>query len=161
MPASDVPAPRGPQPEIVLALGEIPERRGSFAFFSNIVQKGSWTLPTNYRVFSAFGNVELDLASVRLGPASHIEIMAIMGNVEIRVPPGIRIECEVEPFMGNFEVKGNVLSTSSPDAPYVRITGSAYMSSIEVKVVDPNAPGVLDRLYAKWASRGSSDPNAG
>ena len=127
----------------------------------NVERKGAWTLPTQFRVFALLGNVELDLASVRLGPGtSHIEVISILGNVEIRVPPGIRLECEGEPFMGNFELKGNAESTLSPDAPLVRITASAYLASVEIKVVDPNAPSFFQKLRTRL-SRVGAGPNAG
>jgi hypothetical protein len=69
------------------------------------------------------------------------------------VPPDLRIECEVEPVIGSFEVAREAESTRSPDAPLVRITGTAFMGSVEVKVIDPNAPSWFEKLRARW-SRG-------
>jgi len=72
-----------------------------------------------------------------------------MANVEIIVPPDLRVESEVDAVLGSAEVQRQIASTTSPDAPTVRITGSAFLGSIEIKVVDPNAPGLMERLRRK------------
>jgi len=72
-----------------------------------------------------------------------------MGNITVLVPPGLRVECDVDTFLASCDVQRRAASTASPDAPLVRITGTAFMSSVEVKVVDPNAPGWVDRLLGR------------
>jgi hypothetical protein len=74
-----------------------------------------------------------------------------MANVTVLVPPELRIECEVEPVIGSFEVQREAESTKSPDAPVVRITGTAFMGSVEVKVIYPNAPSWFEKLRARWS----------
>jgi len=49
-----------------------------------------------------------------------------MGGVTALEPPELRIECDVDPVIGSFEVAREVESTRSPDAPLVRITGTAF-----------------------------------
>lgn len=145
MSSSDLPVPQalGHQP---VAPDAIQESRGTFACLGSIVRNGAWDLPRRFRALSVLGNLELDLTSVRLGPVSLIEVRAVLGNIEIRVPPNVRLECEGDPFLGSFEVHRAIPSTTSPDAPLVRITAAAYLSSIEVTVVDPNARGVMAKL---------------
>jgi hypothetical protein len=43
-------------------------------------------------------------------------------------------------------VRRKIANATSPDAPLVRITGSTLLGSIEIKVVDPNAPSLLDKI---------------
>ena len=93
------------------------------------------------------GNIELDLTSARVGPGeSHIEIRCLWGNVEIIVPHEIRVEVEGHPLMGYLRVKRQVPSTTSPDAPLLRVTGSAVMGGVTIHIVDPNAPGWLEKI---------------
>ena len=100
------------------------------------------------------GNVELDLSNVRLGAGeSHIEVRCIFGNVEITVPPGIRLEVEGHPLVGTFEVTRSAQSTSAAEAPLLRVTGSAHLGAVTVNVVDPNAPGWIERLRAKLSPK--------
>ena len=129
----------------------IPERKGTLAFVSNVERHGDWILPRHYRALSVMGNLELDLTRARLGAGmSEIEIVCIMGAVTILVPPDIRLDCDAIPVIGNLEVRRNVDSTTSADAPLVQIRGTAFMGSIEVKVVDPDAPNWAKRLRARW-----------
>jgi hypothetical protein len=140
---------------VVVSAELIPQHRGAVSFLSHVKRGGDWILPRVFRAVAVMGNVELDLSCVRIGAGtSQIEILAVMGSVTILVPPDLRVECEGDPLVGSFEVKREIASASSPDAPLVRITGTAFMSSVEVKVVDPNAPGWFERLRARWSKKG-------
>jgi hypothetical protein len=134
----------------VIALDAVPERRGVFAFLSNIERDGRWTVPRLFRALSVLGSVELDLTDVQLGAHTEIEIRAFLGNVEVKVPPGVRLEVEGDATIGNFEVHRQTASTNSPDAPFVHIKAGVFLGNIEVTVVDPNAPGLLQRIKARW-----------
>ena len=139
---------------VVVSEDLVPERRGTVAFFANVAREGGWTLPRNFRAMALAGNVELDLTRAQLGAgASEIELRAVMGSVTVLVPPDLRVECEGDAVLGSFEVKRDALSTTSTDAPLVRLSGTAVMGSIEVKIVDPNAPGWLDRVRERWKKR--------
>ena len=147
-----VAAPARVQPTIV-APELVPERRGGVSFLSNVTRSGDWELPRLFRAAAFLGTIELDLTRARVGPGtSHIEIATLLGNVTVIVPPELRVEVEVDPLLGSFEVTRSSRGTTSPDAPLVRITGTVVLASVEVKVVDPNAPGWMDRLRARWSS---------
>lgn len=147
-----VAAPARVQPTVV-ASELVPERRGGVSVLSNVTRRGDWDLPRLFRAAAFMGNIELDLTRARVGPGtSHIEIAAFLSSVTVIVPPELRVECEVDPLMGSFEVKRDAQGTTSPDAPLVRITGTAVLTSVEVRVVDPNAPGWVERLRARWSS---------
>ncbi len=149
VPASE----RGSSP-MVIAEALVPDRRGAVAFLSSTNRDGDWILPRSFRVVAFMGNVELDLTNVRLGSGeSHIEIRCIFGNVEITVPPDLRIEVEGQPFVGIFEVTRSAPSTTAPEAPLLRVTGSSHFGAVTVKIVDPNAPGWIERIRARLSSR--------
>jgi hypothetical protein len=65
----------------------------------------------------------------------------------------VRLECDGDATIGNFEVTGTAASTSSPNAPLVRIRAGVVLGNIDIRVVDPNAPTLLQRLKAKWKLR--------
>jgi hypothetical protein len=137
-------------PPFVIPSALVPERRGAVAILSSLNRDGDWILPRMFRVVSFMANVELDLTSVRIGPGeSHIEIRCMWGNVEITVPPDIRVEVDGHPVVGSFEVSRKAPTTQSPDAPLLRITGSAVMGAVTIYVVDPNAPGWLEKIRAR------------
>ena len=146
--------PPGIRP-VVVADELVPHRRGTVAFLSHVKRGGDWTLPRLFRAFALWGNAEVDLTRAQIGAGtSHIEIKCIMANVTVYVPPDFRIECDVDPVMGSVEVVGKAEGARSPDAPLVRITGTAFMGAVEVKVIDPNAPGWFERLRARWTAGG-------
>jgi Cell wall-active antibiotics response LiaF, C-terminal len=135
--------PPGVHP-VVVADELVPNRRGTVAVLAHVKRDGDWTLPRLFRAFALWGNAEVDLTRAQIGAGtSHIEIKSIMGNVTVLVPPEIRIECDVDPVIGSFEVAREAESTRSPDAPLVRITGTAFMGAVEVKVIRPECPELV------------------
>jgi len=146
-PTSYPPAVVRPPAHPTLSPDQVPERRGAVAVLSHTRRDADWVLPRLFRVFAFWGNVELDLTHVLLGAGtSVIEIRCIMASVEITVPPDLRVESEVDAVLGSAEVRRKIANTTSPDAQLVRITGSTLLGSIEIKVVDPNAPSLLDKI---------------
>jgi hypothetical protein len=130
-----------------LAPHLVPERRGAVAVLSHMRRDADWILPRLFRVFAFWGNAEIDLTDALVSSGtSEIEIRCIMASVQILVPPDLRVESEVDAVMGSAEVQRQIASTTSPDAPVVRVTGSAFMGSIEIKVVDPNAPSLVEKI---------------
>ena len=131
------------RPEVI-APELVPDRRGTVSLLSSVSRSGDWIVPRVYRAVSILASVELDLTSARIGPGtSLIEVVAVMGSVVVVAPPGLRIECDGDPIFGSIEVKADARSTTAPDAPLVRIRGSVVMGSVEVRIVDPDAPRPL------------------
>jgi hypothetical protein len=129
----------------------VPPVRGVTAFLSSQVRGGDWILPRLFRAVSFWGDVKIDLTRARFGAGtSRIELMVIMGNVTVLVPPDVRVECEGDPIMGSFELEGQKWSTPGIDAPTIHVTGTAIMGSVEVKVVNPDAPSWIKMLRTRW-----------
>ena len=142
MPTTPPNAPaRADQPvhPFVIPAEFVPERRGAVVFLSSSNRKGDWILPRLFRVVACMGNIELDLTTAKVGPGeSHIEVRCVFGNVEITVPPEIRVDAEGHAFMGTFEHTRPAPSTQWPDSPLLRITGSVFMGAVTINVVRPN-----------------------
>ncbi|HEX6576034.1 MAG TPA: LiaF domain-containing protein [Gemmatimonadaceae bacterium] len=130
----------------------VPLRNGVTVWWSNIKREGEWILPRIFRVFTFMGNAELDLTFARLGQGtSEIEIRCIFGNVEIRVPPDIRVQCDGDGIAGSFEVErvGEV-PPPADDSPVLRVSGTAYMGAVTIKIMGTVGPGWKERLKAGW-----------
>lgn len=143
--------------------GNIPERtgappRGIFAGFSNIERKGPWKVPSTMRALAIMGNIELDLMGAEMPPTMEFELVSLFGNIEIRVPPTIRVEQEGDATIGNFSVVQQTPMTADPNAPVLRISARVFMGSIEITIVDPNKVGVLERIVRRWKLR-DTDPD--
>ena len=113
--------------------------RGLLAMMSRLDRAGEWELPARLWVRAVMGDVRLDLTHARFLPGtSEIDVVAIMGQVRITIPHGVRVECDGGGLMREFRLKRVSNAVPRPDAPCVRITGSAFMGTVMVRVVDPD-----------------------
>ncbi|MEO6208708.1 MAG: LiaF domain-containing protein [Gemmatimonadaceae bacterium] len=129
----------------------VPAVRGVTAFLSTQVRAGDWILPRLFRAVAFWGNVTIDLTSARFGAGrSRLELVVIMGNVTVLVPPDVRVECDGDAIIGSFDLQGQKWSTPMDGSPTIHVTGTAYIGSVEVKVVNPNAPSWLEMLRTRW-----------
>jgi hypothetical protein len=147
---------------MVVAPEMVPPVRGVTAFLSAQARSGDWILSRLFRAVAFWGSVTIDLTSARMGAGtSKIEVVAIMGSIEVFVPPDVRVECEGDAILGSFEMQGQKWSKPADGAPLVHVTGTAYLGSVEVIVVDPNAPSWIESLTKRWkALRGGAQPPA-
>jgi len=101
------------------------------ALFSGQEQRVTGVVPRQLEVRSRFGYVELDLTRATFEPGvTEIDVRAFMGYAEIRLPPGLRVDCRGRAVFGFFALKG--ASRSDEDAPVVvRITGRASFGYAE------------------------------
>lgn len=131
----------------LIADSQVPARDGFTSVLSTVTRRGQWVLPRTLRVATFMGHANLDLTQVAIAPGgASIEVLSLVGEVEIIVPRSLRVECSVNPVLGEFEVKGANVAPPSPTAPVVRISGSAVLGRVRVRVVDPSAP----RWWETW-----------
>ena len=134
---SDLPALAQPtgvaQPRSAVPAREKGKEKTLVAFMSGVSRKGPWPVPEKVNAIAIMGGIELDLRFAQLtAPVTEIQIFALMGGVEVIIPPGVRVESEGFAFMGGF---GNdVGDPGNPNAPVVRLTGFAMMGGVEVRV---------------------------
>src|SRR5213082_1926143 len=150
------PGRSGPQSE---AAPLVPEQRrtmaGVVSFLSSNERQGPWELPRRFRALAVLGNVELDLRGAEIGYGlSVIEAVAVMGNVEITVPPEIAVECDGDSFLGTFTLKyqGRASPSMASRERTVRVTGSAYAGAVTVNV-KPLGDSSLKRFSRNFINR--------
>lgn len=120
---------------------------------SEVTREGDWTMPRLFRALAVMGSVKVDLTRAHIPPGtSRIEVVSWIGDVTILIPPDVRVECDGDSIMGSFDLKRETTGTTSPEAPLVLISGTSVMSYVLVKVVDPNAPGWLEKMRTRWSS---------
>lgn len=148
--------PAAALPVLVRTLPDdlIPERSGVVAWWSSIKRAGDWIVPRNFRAFTCMGNIELDLTHARMGSGTtEMELNCFMAAIDVHVPPDVRVLCDGDCIVGAFEVQrvGNIPQLPD-DAPTLRISGTAYFGAVNIKIIDPNAPGWAEKLKAGWES---------
>lgn len=103
---------------------------------SEVRRDGVWRLPQRLNVSAVMSDVRLDLRQALIPPGCVIEVRAIMAAVRIIVPPGLRVEFDVSAFMGAAGNDSSRIPTPF-GAPVIRVTGSAVLSEVRVRVRDP------------------------
>ncbi|MEZ4265528.1 MAG: DUF1707 domain-containing protein [Myxococcota bacterium] len=108
-------------------------RASIFAFLGGADRRGAWSVPGQLRVAAAMGGVELDFRRAELTAAvTEIRCFALMGGIDILVPPDLRVECHGTGIMGGFSSTGN--PGAGVDGPTLRVTGVALMGGVTVRV---------------------------
>jgi len=104
------------------------------AIMSGMVRRGLWRIPRRLRVVAIMGGVQLDLREAELPPGiTEIRAFIFMGGLDVRVPPGVRLETDGVAIMGGFEDRVDEVGAGR-DAPIVRITGVAIMGGVAAQV---------------------------
>lgn len=106
---------------------------------SNNERSGSMLLPQRLEIVTVMGNVELDMRDATFAPGlTEIDISAALGNVEITLPWGIRVESTGSAFLGNFDCRaGSETGITTRPGQMIRITGHSVFSSVEISSAPP------------------------
>ena len=113
-------------------IGGRPLNHNAVAIMSGVERHGNWVVPEKFNVVCVMGGAELDLteASFAAGEVT-IQITAIMGGAEIKVPDDITVHVNGFGFMGAFVDEARVVGP--PGCPVVKITGFAMMGGVAVQ----------------------------
>jgi hypothetical protein len=132
--------------ELVRAEAAAIERSGSHAgaaarlmaraIFSNVERRDRVVLAGTSRVEALFGNVEIDLRAASFASdVAELRVRSVFASIEILVPADVTVEVHGAAIFGNFE--GATSVAADPDAPTLRIVGSAVFASVVVRTVPP------------------------
>ncbi|MDX2556836.1 DUF1707 SHOCT-like domain-containing protein [Streptomyces stelliscabiei] len=141
-----------PQPSVSLVKGPAvdvswPERivggdgtsTWGVAVLSGFERKGRWTVPERFDCFAFWGGGELDLRDAYFASREvTINCVAIMGGINVVVPPGVEVVVRGVGIMGGFD-HGQEGVPGEPGAPRVIITGFAFWGGVGVERKMPKA----------------------
>ena len=116
-------------------------------------RKGIWIPPRHLWSVAVMGGVDLDFREARMGPGiTEISAFALMGGVEIILPPDLQVECSGIGIMGGFDCSDEVRQSSDPDSPILKINGLAIMGGVDITVREPGETA-LDAWRRRRAAR--------
>ncbi|MFF8590757.1 DUF1707 domain-containing protein [Streptomyces sp. NPDC015220] len=142
----DLPAQRTAEPAV--SLRKQPPRDGSWAsriiggegssswavaIMSGFQRKGAWTVPKRFNSFVFWGGGEIDLREANF--ADHeveINCVAIMGGMQVIVPPGVEVVVRGIGIMGGFDHREEGVP-GEPGAPRVIVNGFAFWGGVGVE----------------------------
>lgn len=103
------------------------------AVMSGFQHKGRWTVPRRFNCFAFWGGGEIDLRDANFADREvEINCVAIMGGVEVIVPPGIEVVVRGIGIMGGFDHREEGVP-GEPGAPRVIVTGFAFWGGVGVE----------------------------
>lgn len=103
------------------------------AILSGFERKGRWTVPKRFNSFAFMGGGELDLREANF--ADHevvVNCVAIMGGMNVIVPPGVEVVVRGIGIMGGFDHRESD-QADEPGAPRVIVTGFAFWGGVGVE----------------------------
>jgi hypothetical protein len=108
------------------------QERRHLAIMSEFRRTGDWT-PTRVTVVKALmASVRLDMREATfVAHEMEIDVTAVMSEVKIIVPPGVRVECDGFSFMGEFS--GRHDGGFDASAPVLRVRGASIMAAVQVE----------------------------
>ncbi|NDK88693.1 DUF1707 domain-containing protein [Gordonia desulfuricans] len=140
-----LPQPGDPYPSRVSSGSGREPIRSRLAILSGSELTGAVPVAEHLSATAILGGVEIDLREVEFtAPHLTIQCLAIMGGIDIVVPPDVAVEIGGGAIMGGFG-GGKAAGPGTPGAPTVHITGFAVMGGVEVKRKERGVGG--------WAQR--------
>ncbi|MFF9360641.1 DUF1707 SHOCT-like domain-containing protein [Streptomyces griseoluteus] len=106
---------------------------GAVAVLSGFQRKGRWTMPKKFTCFAFMGGGEIDLREAFFADREvEISCVAVMGGLEVIVPPGVEVVVRGIGIMGGFEHL-DPDEPGDPGAPRVIISGFAFWGGVGVE----------------------------
>ncbi|WP_406477333.1 DUF1707 domain-containing protein [Streptomyces sp. NBC_01615] len=103
------------------------------AIMSGFERKGRWTVPQRFNSFAFWGGGEIDLREANFADREVvINCVAIMGGVNVVVPPGVEVVVRGIGIMGGFDHREEG-QPGEPGAPRVIVTGFAFWGGVGVE----------------------------
>jgi hypothetical protein len=103
------------------------------AIMSGFQRKGTWTVPKRFNCFAFWGGGEIDLREADFADGEvEINCVAIMGGMQVIVPPGVEVVVRGIGIMGGFDHREDGVA-GEPGAPRVIVTGFAFWGGVGVE----------------------------
>ncbi|MEU2726380.1 DUF1707 domain-containing protein [Streptomyces griseoviridis] len=103
------------------------------AVMSGFQRRGRWTMPKRFNCLAFWGGGEIDLREANF--ADHevqINCVAIMGGLNVIVPPGVTVVVRGVGIMGGFDSREEGVP-GDPGAPRVTVTGFAFWGGVGIE----------------------------
>jgi hypothetical protein len=113
-------------------IGGTPTSRNAVGILGGFDRKGVWTIARRFTSVAVMGGGRVDLREARFeAPETVIRAFAVMGGLNIVVPPDVELEVRGIGVMGGFDHGHS--GTGPPNAPRVVVTGFAFWGGVTVE----------------------------
>lgn len=116
------------------ALAAWPEQRTMRAVMGGFAKQGRWTVAKQLTATCFWGGGTLDFREAQFAPGvTELRVTAIMGGLEIIVPPWLSVACDATAIMGAFEELERGRGALDLGRAQLRITGFALMGGVSIE----------------------------
>ena len=125
-------------------------------------RKGGWTPARSLTALTLMGGAELDFREAVFATREvSVRVVAVMGGVDVIVPPGVRVEWAGIALMGGVTTPDRA-GPSAADAPVVRISGLVCMGGVDIveRLAGESAREARKRLKMERKARRRLDSGA-
>jgi hypothetical protein len=113
------------------------------AVFGGVERHGRWTLPRRLEALALMGGIVLDFRDAVLSAGvTEIHVTAVMGGIQIIVPPTLSVDVSGTAIMGGFDHVERVPQVVDPHRPVLRVHGFAFMGGV---FIETRLPGESER----------------
>ena len=125
---------RAPRRAPAAAFSEVRPADRAVAVFGETKRAGQWVPARRNTVAAVMGSAIIDLREARLGPGTTtFTAVAVMGGIEILVPPGLHVQCGGSAVFGSFERRDSSPAPVAADDTMVRVDGFSVFGSVEIE----------------------------
>jgi hypothetical protein len=96
---------------------------------------GETAIGPRLALYALVGGMDLDLSRARLGPATTVVKVSLVGGVRVAVPPGVRVDVRGFSVVGGKDVERR--ADTPPDAPLLRVRSFGLVGGVRVRVAEP------------------------
>lgn len=117
----------------IVAEAQLREEDQVSAILGTASRTGAWDLPKRLTVNAVAGEVNLDLRAARIGPGvTEIVVNAVLAEVTVTVPPGLRVAVEGTAILAEFSQAVGDRDVTG-DEPLLRVRGTAVLAEVSVR----------------------------
>ncbi|MFE9684282.1 DUF1707 domain-containing protein [Streptomyces sp. NPDC006285] len=128
------------------------------AVMSGFERKGHWTAPRRFNSVAFWGGCVIDLREANFAAGEVVvNCFAIMGGVNVIVPPGVEVVVRGIGIMGGFD-HGQEGVPGEPGAPRVVVTGFAFWGGVGIERKVSRAERHRLKEARRAARRGELNP---
>ena len=153
-PATDMIPAQGGAP-VVVDTGRVRPHGFLISILGATNRSGRWIPARKSFALGVLGGISLDFREALLGSGiTDVNLLAVLGGIEIIVPPEMAVEVDGMAVLGGFEYHTDTPLRSNPDLPTLRIRGLAVLGGVNVEVRLPGETAIQAKKRRRLERKG-------